>query len=108
MVSPPWKHTFAPPPSRIEMRAVVRYCAVDASIPVLSAKLVFVNAAACTPLTVCVCVACARHDAAATVWVWTSGRTSRSVSQAAARTSTASRSRVINYSKSQGWLRYAG
>src|SRR5256885_7848059 len=76
------------------MRDVVRYCAVDASIPVLSAKLVFVNAAVCTPLTVCVWVACARHDAAATVWVWTRGRTSRSVSQDAARTSRASKRRA--------------
>ena len=54
MVSPPWKHTFAPPPSRIEIGAAVRHCAVDASIPVLSARPVLVNAAVCTPLTVCV------------------------------------------------------
>src|SRR2546430_17358408 len=62
MVSPPWKHVFAPPPTRIEIGAAVRHCAAEASIPVLSAKLVFANAAVCTPLTVCVCVACARHD----------------------------------------------
>src|SRR5207244_1864510 len=53
---------MAPPPGRIEMRAVVRHCAVEASIPVLSARLVFVNAAVCTPLTVCVVPACARQD----------------------------------------------
>ena len=44
------------------MRAVVRHCAVEASIPVLSARLVFVNAAVCTPLTVCVVPGCARQD----------------------------------------------
>ena len=49
------------------MCAAVRHCAAEASIPVLSAKLVFANAAVCTPLTVCVWLSCARHDALAAV-----------------------------------------
>src|SRR5437879_11693409 len=60
--SPPGHPPFPPPPRRIEICAAVRHCAADASIPVLSARLVFVNAAVCTPLTVCTVPACARHD----------------------------------------------
>src|SRR6267143_4826204 len=61
-VSPPWKHRFAPPPRRIGIWTPVTNCAVVASIPVLSAKLVFSNGAVCTPLTVCTVPTCARHD----------------------------------------------
>src|SRR5207249_8275553 len=50
--SPPEKQMLEPPPRRTGAQAEVKNWAVDASIPVLSARLVFSYAAVLTPLSV--------------------------------------------------------
>jgi len=50
--SPPEKQRLEPPPMVTAFKSAVRICAVDASILVLSARLVFLYAAVLTPLSV--------------------------------------------------------